>query len=100
MEKFTVTALLVMALALPIALFLLLLSRFHLNGLVAAAIAVMAGWALNVAWALAAQRTASAATPQINADTVSIAAYFGWACPAVLVLLTWLLWRFVMHRAA
>lgn len=99
MEKFTVTALLVMALALPIALFLLLLSRFHLNVLVAAAVAVIAGWALNVAWALAAQRTAAAA-PRINGDTISIAAYFGWACPAVLVLLAWLVWRFVTHRAA
>lgn len=43
MEKFAVTALLLTALALPVALFLLLKSRFPLNGLIAAAIAVASG---------------------------------------------------------
>ena len=100
MEKFAVIALLVVALAAPVALFLLLSSRLQWNGLVAAAIAVATGWALNVAWAFASQRTPAADPSQAGGDTLSIAAHFGWACPAVLVLLTWLVLRFVAHRAA
>jgi len=100
MEKFAVTTLLVVALAAPVALFLLLSSRLQWNVLAAAAIAVAAGWALNVAWAFASQRSPSAVPSQGGGDTLSIAAHFGWACPAVLVLLTWLVLRFVVHRAA
>lgn len=96
MEKFAVTALLITALVLPVALFLLLKLRFRLKGVVAAAIAVASGWASNVAWAFLAARAPS----QDNGDTLSIALYFGWACPAVLVLLTWLVSRFVTRRAA
>lgn len=94
MEKFAVTALLITALVLPVALFLLLRLRFRLKGLVAAAIAVATGWALNVAWAFLAARDPS----QDNVDTLSIALYFGWACPTVLVLLTWLMSRFMTRR--
>ena len=82
------TALLVTALVLPVVLFWLLSSRARLNGLVAAGIAVAAGWALNFAWASAAH------------ESVPIAARFGWACPAVLVFLTWLVLRFTGRRAA
>lgn len=98
METFAVTGLLLAALILPVALFLLLRLRFRLNGLIAAAAAVATGWALNVAWAFVAQ--GAAAQDPSQANTLSIAAYFGWACPTVLVLLTWLVWRFVKHRAS
>lgn len=93
------TALLLAALVLPVALFWLLKSRSRMNGLVAAAIAVATGWALNVAWALASQGSPSNAPSQANGDTLSIAIRFGWACPVVLVLLTWLVWRFKARRA-
>lgn len=96
MEKVAVTALLVTALVLPSTLFLLLKSRYRLNGLIAAAIAVATGWTLNVAWAFFAGNDPS----QADGDTLSIAAYFGWVCPTVLVLLTWLVWRLVARRAA
>lgn len=95
MEKFAVAVLLLAALVLPVALFWLLRSRSRLNGLVAAAIAVATGWALNVAWAFVAATDPS----QGSGDNVAIAAYYGWACPAVLVLLTWLAWRFKTRRA-
>jgi hypothetical protein len=100
MEKFAVTALLLTALAVPVALFLLLRSRFPLHGLFAAAIAVAAGWALNVAWAFASQKITPQDPSQFNGDTLSIAARFGWVCPTVLVLLTWLVWRLMTRRAA
>jgi hypothetical protein len=100
MEKFAVTALLLTALALPVVLFWLLRSRSRLNGLVAAAIAVASGWALNVAWAFASRGSASNDLSQANGDALSIAMHFGWACPAVLVLLAWLVWRFKARRAA
>ena len=82
------TALLLTALVLPVALFWLLKSRTSLSNLIAAAIAVAAGWALNLAWAFAAH------------ESTAIAATFGWVCPAVLVLLTWLVWRYAGRRAA
>ena len=99
METFAVTALLFTALALPVVIFWLLRSRAHLNDLFAAAIAVAIGWALNVAWAFAAQANAANDPSQANVDNLSIAMRFGWACPTVLVLLTWLVWRFKTRRA-
>ena len=82
------TALLITAFVLPVVLFWLLRSRARLNGLIAAGIAVAIGWAINFAWASAAH------------ESVPIAARFGWVCPAVLVLLTWLVLRFMSRRAA
>jgi len=80
--------LLVTALVLPVVLFWLLKSRSRLGGLVVAVIAVAVGWALNLAWASVAH------------ESLAIAGAFGWVCPAVLVLLTWLVWRFANRRAA
>jgi hypothetical protein len=99
MAKFAATALLLTALLLPIVLFWLLRSRSRLHGLPAAAIAVAAGWALNVAWAFASQGSTANDPSQVNGDTLSIALQFGWACPTVLVFLTWLVWRFKTRRA-
>ena len=94
------TALLLAALALPVVIFWLLRSRSRSNGWVAAAIAVAAGWALNVAWAFASQGNGANDPSQSNGDTISIAMHFGWACPTVLVFLTWLVLRFKARRAA
>jgi hypothetical protein len=103
MAKFAASALLLTALLLPVVLFWLLRSRFRLNGLAAAAVAVATGWALNVAWAFASQGStandSSQVNAQVNGDTLSIAMRFGWACPTVLVFLTWLVWRFKTRRA-
>ena len=82
------TALLITALVLPVVLFWLLKSRTRLNGWVAAAISIAAGWTLNLAWASAAH------------ESTAIAARFGWVCPTVLVALTWLVMRFKRQRAA
>ncbi|GAB3090767.1 hypothetical protein GCM10027159_03950 [Lysobacter terrae] len=95
MGKISTTILLLVALAAPVALLLLLWQQFHLQPLVAAAIAVATGWALNVAWAFAAQGTVSTDPSPASRNALSIAVYFGWACPVVLVLLTWLVWRLV-----
>jgi len=80
------TALLLIALVLPVVLFWLLRSRSRLNGLVVAAIAVAVGWSLNVAWA------------SIAHESMDIAMAYGWACPAVLVAITWLVWHFARRR--
>ena len=80
--------LLVTALVLPVVLFWLLKSRSRLGGLTVAVIAVAAGWALNLAWASVAH------------ESLVVAGAFGWVCPTVLVLLTWLAWRFAKRRAA
>ena len=94
MGKVTTNALLLTALALPIVLFWQLGTHPALGIVVAAAIAVAAGWALNVAWAFAANKTiAQDATPG-SAGNLKIALAFGWACPVVLVFLTWLVLRF------
>jgi len=100
MEKFAATALLLTALLLPVVLFWLLRSRSRLNGLAAAAIAVATGWALNVAWAFVSQGSTTNDPSQASGDTLSIAMRFGWACPIVLVFLTWLVWHFKRRRAS
>lgn len=99
METFAVTAILLTALAMPVVLFWMLRSRSRLNGLIAAAIAVATGWALNVAWALASRESSANDPSEASGDTLSIAMQFGWACPAVLVFLSWLAWRFKTRRA-
>jgi|GEM_PF-3385189 len=91
MKNLANIVLLLLALAAPVVLFLLLQSHFKLQNLVAAAIAVAVGWALNIAWALS--------TQDESQKNLSIAKRFGWACPAGLVLITWVIWHFV-NRAA
>ncbi|GAB3362030.1 hypothetical protein [Lysobacter tyrosinilyticus] len=82
------TVLLLAALTLPVVLFWLLKSRSRLSGLIAAAFAIAAGWALNLVWAFAAH------------ESLAIAGAFGWICPSILVGLTWLVWRFARRRTA
>lgn len=100
MKKFATTALLLAALLLPIFLYWLLRSRLHLNGLAAAGIAVATGWALNVAWAFSSRGGSASVSSPGNADTLSVALRFGWACPTVLVFITWLVWHFATRRGA
>jgi hypothetical protein len=100
MKKLATTALLLTALVLPVVLFWLLRSRSHLDGLTAAAIAVATGWALNVAWAFASAGGTTNDPSQVKGDTLAIAMRFGWACPTVLVFLTWLVWYFKTGRGA
>jgi hypothetical protein len=100
MAKFTVTALLLTALAAPVLLFWQLGSRSSLSGLPAAAIAIAAGWMLGVIWAYASQAAPPTAGSQVNGGNLRIAAAFGWVCPVVLVFLTWLVLRFFASNAA
>jgi len=82
------TVLLLTALVVPVVLFWFFTSHSRLNGWAAAAISVAAGWVLNFAWASTAH------------ESTAMAARFGWACPTVLVALTWLVLRFKKQRAA
>jgi len=94
MRKVTATVLLLMALVLPVLLFWQLSSHSSISVLVAGAIAVAAGWTLNMAWASATQEALAAGAPQASNGNLKIAAAFGWVCPTVLVALTWLVVRF------
>ena len=85
-------ALLIAGLVLPAALFVLLRTRTRAHGGIAAAVAIAAGWACNVAWAVTSQAPGASAGTD---DYVVIAANYGWFCPAVVVALTWLVLRFV-----
>ena len=95
MKKAGANLLLLVALVLPVALFLVLLPR----GLLAPVVAVACGWALNVVWAYAAQASTVTDPADPNQNYVTIATRFGWACPAVLVLLAWLVWRFLLGHS-
>jgi hypothetical protein len=92
MRKVAATVLLLIALVLPVLLFWQLGSHSSMSGLVAGAIAVAAGWMLNMAWAFATQ---AGGLSQPSTGNLKIAAAFGWVCPTVLVALTWLVVRFV-----
>lgn len=93
MRKHFTTLLLVAALLLPVLIFLSLWIPSHASAPVAAALAIATGWALNVAWAFASRGGAPGLPSSDEARTLSIAVRFGWACPAVLVLLSWGAWR-------
>jgi hypothetical protein len=95
MRKVTATVLLLMALVLPVLLFWQLSSHSSLSGLVAGAIAVAAGWTLNMAWAFATQEAPAGDALQAGTGNLKIAAAFGWVCPTVLAGLTWLVVRFL-----
>jgi hypothetical protein len=96
MRKVTATVLLLMALALPVLLFWQLGWHSSLGSLAAGALAVAAGWALNVGWAFSSQEAIAGDTPHENYRNLKIAAAFGWVCPVALVLLTWLALRFLV----
>lgn len=100
MKKLAATVLLTAALVSPVALFWLFLSRADLNILVAATMAVVVGWALNLAWAFTAGKPRHGNPAQAEGDFFAIAARFGWACPSVLVFLTWLVWHFTVRSPA
>jgi hypothetical protein len=83
MQKFAATSLLFAGLVLPVVVFWLLQSRAHFGAPIAAAISIAIGWAMSYGWATTAK------------ESIAVAAKFGWACPAVLVFLTWLVMRWV-----
>jgi hypothetical protein len=95
MKKLAATTFLIAGLVAPVAGFAWLSGRLQSNVFLAAAIAIAAGWVSNLAWAHASQRAAPVEPSAPPGNTVSIATRFGWACPAVLVLLTWLALRFL-----
>jgi hypothetical protein len=70
-------ALLIAGIVLPIVVFWMLRSRPGLPVRSAAAMAVVAGWLLNIGWAFA------------SGESLAIAGAMGWFCPAVLVALAW-----------
>jgi hypothetical protein len=92
MGKTATNLVLLAALLLPVAAFLLLFSRLNLSVLLSAAISIALGWLLNVIWA-------NAADPRNDENYRSVALRFGWACPAVLVLATWAVLRFVFNAS-
>ncbi len=98
MGKLTVTMLLVAALVVPVGLFGWMKPRTRLHGFLAGAIVVAAGWALNIGWAMAVRSLAPGDAARMDGDPLSIATAFGWACPTVLVLLTWLAWHWKHRR--
>lgn len=81
-------ALLLAAILLPVILFHQLDRRLRRSRKLAAAAAIALGWALNLAWAWAAN------------ESLGIAARFGWVCPTVLVAGTWLVLRYRKPRAS
>jgi hypothetical protein len=86
-------------LVVPVALFWWLRARGRPNAWLAAALAIAAGWAINLAWAFAVRGTPAGDPAQLGGDPVAIASLFGWFCPSALVGLTALVRRFVVRAA-
>jgi hypothetical protein len=99
METFSTTVLLLVALALPVVLFLVFRPRSRTRRLLAAAVAIAAGWAFNVAFVVASEAMAANHAAPPEPSNLAIAANFGWACPLVLVLVTWLAWHVATRGA-
>jgi hypothetical protein len=98
MEHFATTVLLLTALALPVLLFLLFRPRSHLRALVAAIVGVAAGWSFNVACVFATEAIAAKGPAQADASNLAIAVTYGWVCPLILVLISWVVWHFATRR--
>lgn len=96
MDSFATTVLFLTAIALPAVLFLLFRPRSRLKRACAAIIAIALGWSFNVACVVATQSIAGPS--KIDGDILDIAIAYGWACPSVLVLLTWLAWHLATRR--
>lgn len=100
MTAFANAVLLLTALVLPVLLFVLFRPRTRGKTLLAAAVAIAAGWAFNVACIVAMQALSVGEGTPADPSMVSVATRFGWACPGVLVLLTALMWRWIARRGA
>lgn len=98
MAAFANAVLLLTALLLPVLLFLLFRPRSRGGNVLAAVVAIGAGWAFNVACIVAMQALAVAAGEAADPGSVSVATRFGWGCPTVLVLLTWGVLHLVRRR--
>lgn len=89
MNRLLPPLLLVLGLIVPVSLFLLLLAQPRLGLAPAALVSVLAGWAINVGWALATRRQLPEAGDAAAQNTLAIALRFGWLCPALMVLVAW-----------
>lgn len=98
MKIFADYVLLATALALPIVLFLLFRPRSRAGLLTSATLAIAAGWAFNVAYVIATQTINADHPADDNGAALSMVFTFGWACPLVLVLVTWVIRRFALNR--
>jgi len=98
MENFATAVLLLTALALPVVLFLLFRPRSHLRALIATAVGVAAGWSFNVAYVFATEAIAAKGPSQVDSSNLAIAVTYGWACPLILVVITWVVWHFATRR--
>ena len=98
MTKIHANVALALALVCPVAVLLFLLFAAHAPLVISATIAVVAGWAANVAWARSADRLPIAGETVRN--NTQIAERFGWLCPAVLVVLAWAILRFALGLVA
>lgn len=98
MAAFANAVLLLTALLLPVLLFLLFRARSRGGNVLAAVVAIGAGWAFNVACIVATQALAVGAGEAADPAMVLVATRFGWACPAVLVGVAWLVWHLITRR--
>lgn len=99
MEDFAVDVLWVTSLALPGLLFAVA-NRFksRLATAVVALLATGAGWAFALAYTIAAQSLTAKDPAQVNGAALAFAATFGWILPAVIVMGTWVVCRYLAHR--
>ena len=98
MENIAVFILWLTSLALPVIVFLLFRPRSRLRSLLAAAVAIAAGWSFNLAYVVAAQAITAKDPSEINGAAHAFAAVLGWVMPTALVLITWLVWGFIARR--
>lgn len=99
MEDFAVDLLWVTSLALPGLLFAVA-NRFksRLATAVVMLLATGAGWAFTLAYAIAAQLLTAKDPAQVNGAALAFAATFGWVLPAIIVVGTWFISRYLARR--
>ena len=100
MEKFADLVLLFTALALPVVLFLLFRPRSRSAAALALVVAVAVGWSFNVAYIFTTETSAVKDPSQLNGENLAIAVNYGWVCPLVFALFTWIVWHFATRRSA
>ena len=97
MNMLAIAVLFSTALVLPVVLFLLFRPRNRAGRILATVVAVAAGWAFNVACIVAVEAIDPGSLGG-DGDNLAVVTSFGWVCPLVTVLVTWLVWHLLGRR--
>lgn len=97
MDDLALRILWITSLTLPALVFFAFRSHRWSTDVIAAAVGVVSGWLLNIAYVVAAQAITIRDPSEVNGAASAFGLVLGWVLPSILVILTWIA-RYVITR--